>query len=187
MLRLFVLLLVVVSFQSQAEGVFPVAAIPQHLRLRSNAVIRSMDTQVSMLSTDHVVMTVKKVVTVLNKAGESRAELSLFYNKNTAIKSVKGLVYDADGAQIGKFSLSNFIDESAINDFSLYEDERVKHYLPSVTSYPYTVSFEYQLVFKQNLIIPDWYANPYPDEAVEKSSYTFICKPEDQIRILEKN
>jgi hypothetical protein len=187
MFRLFVILLLTVSFQSQAEVLFPVADIPQSLRTGSNAVIRNMETQVNMLATDHVVLTVKKAVTVLNKTGESRAELAIYYNKNTSIKSVKGLVYDANGLQIGKFSLSNFIDESAISDFSLYEDERVKHYLPSVTTYPYTVSFEYQVVFKQNLIIPDWYANPYPDEAVEKSSYTFTCKPADQIRIQEKN
>ncbi|MDB5019998.1 MAG: hypothetical protein JWQ28_1125 [Pedobacter sp.] len=181
------LLFAVSSFQLHAEILFPAANIPQILRSGSNAVIRNMETQVNMMATDHVVMTVKKAVTVLNKTGDDRAELSIYYNKNTAIKSVKGLVYDASGLQIGKFSLSNFTDESAISDYSLYEDERVKHYLPSVTVYPYTVSFEYEVVFKQNLIIPDWYANPYPDEAVEKSSYSFTCKPEDQIRIQEKN
>jgi hypothetical protein len=185
--KLFTLLIAVSSLNSQAEGVFPAADIPPILRSGSNAVIRTMETELNMLATDHVVLTVKKVVTVLNKNGDPRAELSIYYNKNTAVRSIKGVIYDGNGMHIGKFSLSNFADESAIGDGSLYEDERVKHYLPSVTVYPYTVSFEYVVVFKQNLIIPDWYANQYPDEAVEKSSYTFICKPEDQIRIQEKN
>jgi hypothetical protein len=183
----FSVLLAFIAFQLHAEGLFPAADIPPKLRSGANAVIRNMETRVNMMAQDHVVMIVKKVVTILNKNGDDRAELSLYYNKNTAIKSVKGLIYDAKGLQIGKFSLSNFSDESAISDYSLYEDERVKHFQPSVTAYPYTVSFEYELVFKQNLIIPDWYANPNLDEAVEKSSYTFTCKQEDQIRIQEKN
>jgi transglutaminase-like putative cysteine protease len=181
------LLLATAVLQSHAENLYPAADIPKTLKIGADAVIRDKETQVNMLAKDNVQMKVRQVVTVLNKNGDDRAELALFYNKSTSIKSVKGLVYDADGKQVGKFSLSNFRDESAISDFSLYEDERVKHYLPSVTSYPYTVSYEYEITYKQNLIIPDWYANQFPDQAVEKSSYTFVCKPEDQIRIQEKN
>ena len=40
---------------------------------------------------------------------------------------------------------------------------------------------------KQNLIIPDWYANPYADQSVEKNKYTFISKPNEEIRIREYN
>ena len=181
------LLLVTAVLQSRAENLYPAADISKSLRVGANAVVRNMETQVNMLAKDNVQMKVKQVVTVLNKNGDERAELALFYNKSTTIKGVKGLVYDAEGKQIGKFSLSNFRDESAISDFSLYEDERVKHFLPAVTSYPYTISYEYEIAYKQNLIIPDWYANQFPDQAVEKSSYTFVCKPEDQIRIQEKN
>jgi transglutaminase-like putative cysteine protease len=181
------LFLVFFSITCFAEALYPAADIPTNLRTGASAIIRDMETVVNMRASNQVVMTVKKAITVLNRNGESRAELSIYYNSNTAIKSIKGLVYDASGAQISKFSQSKFIDESAISDFSLYEDERVKHFLPSITTYPYTVVYEYEIVFKQNLIVPDWYANPYPDEAVEKSSYTFICKPEDQIRIQEKN
>ena len=181
------LLLLTAAFQSRAENLYPASDISKSMRVGANAVIRNMETQVNMLAKDNVQMKVKQVVTVLNKNGDERAELVLFYNKSTTIKGVKGLVYDAEGKQISKFSLSNFRDESAISDFSLYEDERVKHFLPSVTSYPYTVSYEYEITYKQNLIIPDWYANQFPDQAVEKSSYTFVCKPEDQIRIQEKN
>jgi hypothetical protein len=183
----FGLLLFGLSFRCFSEGLYPAAEIPSNLKMGASAVIRNMETVVNMRASNQVIMTVKKAVTVLNRNGESRAELSIYYNNNTSIKSIKGFVYDAGGTQISKFSLGDFIDESAISDFSLYEDERVKHFLPSVTSYPYTVAYEYEVMYKQNLVVPDWYANPYPDEAVEKSSYTFICKPEDRIRFQEKN
>jgi hypothetical protein len=185
--KLIVLFLLGLSFPCFSEALYPAVDIPPNLKVGANAVIRNMETVVNMRASNQVVMTVKKAITVLNRNGESRAELSIYYNSNTSIKSIKGMVYDALGMQIGKFSQGDFVDESAISDFSLYEDERVKHFLPSVTSYPYTVAVEYEVVYKQNLIVPDWYANLYPDEAVEKSSYTFICKPEDQIRVQEKN
>ncbi|RZL97297.1 MAG: DUF3857 domain-containing protein, partial [Pedobacter sp.] len=119
--------------------------------------------------------------------GDERAGLYLYYNKSTSIKNVKGLILNSFGQAVGKFSQSNFIDESAVSDFSLFEDARIKHYTPNVMAYPYTIIYEYEIRYKQNLIIPDWYANPYPDVAVEKSNYTFISKPEDQVRIKEYN
>jgi transglutaminase-like putative cysteine protease len=186
-LNCLVALLLIITFQGYAEGLYPAADISGKLKAGSNAVVRNMETQVTMIAKDNVVMNVKKVVTVLSKGGNDRAELHLSYNKSTVIKSAKGFIYDANGIQIGKFSLSNFIDESAISDYSLYEDERIKYYIPAITSYPYTVSYEYEVVFKQNLVIPDWYAISYPEEAIEKNSYTFICRPADQMRIQEKN
>lgn len=161
--------------------------IPVTLKNRANAVIRNMETAVDMRTPENVIFTVKKVITVLNKNATQRAALALYYNKNTIIKSVKGVILDESGRAVGKFSLSNFTDESAVSDFSLFEDDRVKHYTPSMSAYPYTVVYEYEMRFKQNLNIPEWYANPYPDVAVEQSTYTFTCKPGDKIRIKEYN
>jgi len=161
--------------------------IPSDLKNRASAVIRNMETTVDMRSPENVTLTVKKAVTILNKNGSNRAALALYYNKSTAIKSIKGIILNAFGMPQGKFSQNDFADESAVSDYSLFEDDRLKRYAPNVSSYPYTVVYEYEIRFKQNLIIPDWYANPYADVAVEKSSYTFICKPEDQVRIKAYN
>ena len=161
--------------------------ISASLKNRADAVIRNMETRVDMRAPDNMVLYVKKAVTILNKSGDERAALSLYYNKSTSIKSIKGLILNSFGQATGKFSQSNFRDESAVNDFSLFEDARIKYYSPNVIAYPYTIIYEYEIRYKQNLIIPDWYANPYPDVAVEKSTYSFISKPDDQIRIKAYN
>ena len=161
--------------------------ISSALKARAGAVIRDMETTVDMRTPENVIVSVKKVITVLNKSGDDRGALSIFYNKSTTIKYIKGLLLDADGNPAGKFNQNDFIDESASNDYSLFEDARIKSFHPTVISYPYTVVYEYETRNKQNLIIPDWYANPYPDVAVAQSSYTFICKPEDKIRIKSHN
>ncbi|RZL54484.1 MAG: DUF3857 domain-containing protein, partial [Pedobacter sp.] len=143
----------------------------------------NQETIVDMKAVDNVMYSVKQAITVFNKNGENSARLVLFYDKNTAIKAIKGEVYNEVGKLMGKFSQSDFKDESAVQDFSLFEDSRIKHFLPSVNTYPYTVVYNYEIRFKQNLIIPDWTPKPATDVAVEKSTYTFICKPNEVLRI----
>lgn len=184
---LLVALLIGLKCVAQDYSSYNVENIPVTLKNRANAVIRNMETAVDMRAPENVIFTVKKAVTILNKNGIQRAALGLYYNKNTIIKSVKGVLLNESGIAIGKFGLSNFTDESAVSDFSLFEDDRIKHYTPAVDTYPYTVVYEYEMRFKQNLNLPEWYANPYPDVAVEQSTYTFTCKPGDKIRIKEYN
>lgn len=166
-----------------AQDNYDADLIPATLRNRANAVIRNEETSVNMLAPNNVVYTVKQAITILNKNGEDNARLVLFYDKNTSIKNVTGEVYNEVGKLIVKFSESAFKDESAVNDFSLFEDNRIKHYLPNINVYPYTIVYNYTIRFKQNLIIPNWTPKPANDVSVEKSSYTFICKPTDQFRI----
>ena len=161
--------------------------IPTALKNRAHAVIRDSKTVIDMRSSDNVLISINKVITVLNKNGDRQAQLALFYDKNTSIKYAKGEIYDEFGKQIGKFSLSNFRDESAVNDFSLFEDSRVKYYIPQVNNYPYTIAYTYEIRNKQNLIIPEWKPVSGFDVSVEKSSYQFISNPLDEVRFLAKN
>jgi hypothetical protein len=96
-------------------------------------------------------------------------------------------VYDEFGKQSGKFSEKDFEDVYAGNDFSLFEDSRVKHYIPAITTFPYTIVYEYEVRSKQTLTFYDWAPNPNTGLSVEKSSYTFTCAPDFNIRYKEIN
>lgn len=182
------LLLVIISISNCiAQDNYDTDLIASELKDRANAVIRNQETVVDMQASNNVIYTVKQAITVLNKNGENSARLVLFYDKNTLIKSVKGEIYNQTGKLTEKFTQADFRDESAVNNFSLFEDSRIKHYLPSVNSYPYTVVYNYEIRFKQNLIIPTWTPKPANDVSVEKSSYTFICKPFDKFRLKIQN
>ncbi len=100
---------------------------------------------------------------------------------------MKGIIYNQFGKQTGKFSESDFEDANAWDGFSLFIDAKVKHYSPSVTEYPYTVAFEYEVRLKQTLEFPQWEPNPGIGTAVEKSAFTFSCKPDFNIRYKENN
>ncbi|MGF1923708.1 MAG: DUF3857 domain-containing protein [Bacteroidia bacterium] len=110
-----------------------------------------------------------------------------FMTRTRLLKSLKGEVYSGVGKLYGKFTQRDFLDESAVSDFSLYEDSRIKRYSPNMSNFPYTIVYQYEILFKQNLIIPSWSPKPGNDVSVEKSSYTFVCKPNDKLRIKTQN
>lgn len=161
--------------------------IPKSLLPYASAVVRNKEVTIQVLNTDNTVYHVKNAITVLNKNGDDKARITIWHNKSNQIKYVKGLIYDEYGKQIAKFSESSFRDVSAANDFSLFEDSRVKYFAPAVISYPYTIEYEYEVRSKQSLNFNSWEPANKVGIAVEKSSFTFICKPDFQIRYKEIN
>lgn len=166
---------------------FAVEAIPSGLKSRASAVLRNEHTSIDMKNENNITETVTRAITVLNKSGEDYAELTIFYDKSKTIKDIKGAVYDEFGRQISKFGQKDFKDYSATDGISLYADLRVKHYAPSMTNYPYTIVYSYEIKHGQNLFIPYWYPNRSSDLAVEKSTYQFSCKADQTLRIKTEN
>lgn len=179
--------MVIAAYGKQGLADYAVSDIPTALRARADAVVRYETIVVDMQAPTKVHYHVKQAITVFNRSGEHKARLVIYYDKSTAIKRIAGRVFDADGIQTGKFTQRDFTDESAVSSFSLYEDNRVKHFLPAVTHYPYTVEYEYELELKQNLIVPAWRPDAYPDVAVQHSRYTFVCGATDRVRIKAMN
>lgn len=179
--------LLAMAMQVQAQSEYAVSDIPVAMKSRADAVVRGEAITVDMVTPTKVRYHVKQAITVFNRGGEDKARLVIYYDKQTVIKQMSGRVFDADGFQIGKFTQRDFKDESAVSNFSLYEDTRVKYFLPAVTTYPYTVTYEYELELKQNLIIPAWRPDAYWDVAVQHSQYTFVCKESDELRVSATN
>jgi len=174
---------------AEAQQNYSASLIPKELLPYATSVIRDQSMTVEVKDLENVVYHFKKVITVLNKNGDEDAHIAIYHDVNDIIKNIKGVIYNEFGQQIDKFSESKFDDVSVGNSSSLtlFESERVKHYLPPVTDYPYTVSYEYEEKSKQTLVFPDWIPNNDFGVAVEKSSYIFICKPDFKIRYKEVN
>lgn len=166
---------------------FAVETIPIGLKSRATAVLRNEHISIDMKNDNNITETVTRAITVLNKSGEDYAQLTVYYDKSKTIKDIKGAVYNEFGSQIHKFGQRDFKDYSATDGVSMYADLRVKHYAPSMTTYPYTIVYTYEIKHGQNLFIPYWYPNRNSDLAVEKSTYQFSCKPNLNLRIKTEN
>ena len=187
MKRLIIILISLVNTGLFAQTNYDASAIPKELLPYASAVIRNEEITVDVKSPDDVITTTKQAITVLNRNGDEMAHIVIEHDKSNVIKYVKGAVFNSFGKQTAKFSESNFDDVSAGNDFSLFEDVRVKHYLPSVTEYPYTIEYECQTRSKQTLNFDQWSPNTDPGIAVMSGTYTLKCKPGFNISYNEIN
>jgi len=170
-----------------AQQNYDVSLISKDLLPYASAVVRTDELNVEVQDLTSTIVRVKFAVTILNKNGDHMAAIYLAHDKSQSIKYVKGIIYDESGKPTGKFSESNFEDGNAWDGFSLFEGTKVKSYSPSVTSYPYTIYYEYEQRLKQSLELPKWRSASSFGVAVEKSSFNFTCKSDFAIRYKIKN
>jgi len=181
----FCLLISVIAARAQEN--YAANLIPNELLPYASAVVRNEEVSIEVKDLENTIYRVKKAITVLNKNGDDLAHMVIWHDKSRTIRYIKGAVYNEFGMQTGKFSQSDFEDVSAIDGFSLFDDTRLMHYLPTVNIYPYTIAYEYEVHSKQSLIFEEWQPNPATGTAIEKSTFTFICKPEFRIRYKARN
>ncbi|WP_069659550.1 DUF3857 domain-containing protein [Arcticibacter eurypsychrophilus] len=175
------------GFDTIAQQNYAVGNIPPELMVRASAVIRNDELSIEVKDLNDVVIRVKAAVTVLNKNGDREAHIYVWYNKTRQIKFIKAAVYDEFGLLKGKIAEKEFKDESAASNYSLFEDSRVKKFSPAVTTYPYTLEYEYEVRSKQSLILPEWTPNTTTGVSLENAKLTLICKPDFAIRFKEEN
>jgi hypothetical protein len=186
--RLLITFLFLITAAAKAqENIHDAGTVSKELMPYASAVVRNEQISISVKDLENTIYHVKSVITVFNKNGDDDAAVLLWNDKLTSIRDAKGIIYNSAGIPIAKFGLKDFKDEYADDGFSLFNDTRVEYYLPVVTDYPYTIECEYELRFKQTLILPDWTPNEHTGVAVEKSAYSITCKPDFNIRYKEIN
>ena len=124
----------------------------------ANAVVRLDEMTINIISKNEMRVTLKRVVTVLNKYGDKHVHSSVGYDDSRSIKKIQAVVYDKLGRETEKFKEKDFLDVSAVDGSTLYSDARVKYLDYTPTSYPYTMEFNYE-VSSPNTgeIISAWY------------------------------
>jgi hypothetical protein len=172
---------------ARAQQNYDVSLIPKNLLPYASAVLRNEEVTTEVKDDDNTIYHEKRAITILNKNGDDIARIVLWYNKSNTVRNVKGTTYNEFGKPVGKFTDKDFTDQSATASYSLFDDSRVKHFIPSIGSYPYTIEYEFERRSRQSLNFHDWQPNSSPGMAIEKATYTFACAPSFNIRYKEIN
>jgi transglutaminase-like putative cysteine protease len=189
-MRYLLIIVFVVKLQqvySQSENKLSCELIPAELRSNANAVVRNSQIILEVKELNEVIYVQKKTITILNKAGKDYATCILLYDPSIRVKEIRAALYDKYGNLLHKIPASQFIDASYINDFSLFEDNRVKYFIPSCNNYPFTVTYEYEIKLRNSLTLPEWVPQEAHDVSVEKSSFMLTFKNDHPLRIREYN
>ncbi len=161
--------------------------IPSELKENANAVIRDNSLEITLSDVDDMVVHKRKVVTVLNKLGDSKALMYQHYDNTTKITKLSTVIYDAFGSQVKKYPKSKFLDVSAVGGGTLYSDSRVKYLDYTPVSYPYTIVFDSEYKTSTTGSLPSWYPINSYSVSVEKSQYKLINPKHIGINTKEKN
>lgn len=181
------LFLFVTLFSFSQQNLYTSFSIPDNLKQNANAVVRDDATTIILESSQSMLVTEKRIVTVLNKEGNEAVNAYMHYDDNVNIKILEVLIYDNLGKVIKKIKEKDFRDVSAVDGGTLYSDSRVKYIEYTPIKYPYTIEFNSEYETNNTAFINSFFPVTEYFLSVENSSYTLSFPGELVIRKKEKN
>jgi hypothetical protein len=124
---------------------YSVTLIPDSLKENAHCVIRDFTKYFELKSINSGIESIKKVITILDKDGESKAYLYIQYDKNSKVTINQISIFDASGKKIKTVKSSEILDSPAFSESGLYSDNRTKFYKPDFAVYPYTIEYDYEI------------------------------------------
>ncbi len=146
------------------------SAISPALLPNAHAVIRFERSEFSATDLRTATYKVVRIATILDPEGRDFGELRLFYDRFRELRSVKGALYDAGGEKIRSLEEQDLKDYAATQEFSLYDDNRIRIASLFHSGYPYTVEFSYEYQYDGYIAWPSW----YPEERNASVEYSAI-------------
>lgn len=147
-----------VSSYAKDAPKYPVSAISDELLKNANAVVRQHNTTIEILSSSKLKGTCTYAITILKEGAIGESQLSLPYNKINGVSGIDGTIYDASGAKVKKIKIDDIKDMSAIDNSTLYSDERLKYIDPQYYAYPFTIEYSYSFDYGSLFYLPSWNA-----------------------------
>ena len=166
---------------------YKVSDIPAVLKENAKVVVRNEEIELSVESLNKAVETVKYTITILNENGLEEAIFKETYNKFIKVGNINAVIYNAQGEQIKKIKDDEIKDIPDISGYSLYEDNRIKYIDPKVRSYPFTIEYTYEKIYKTLFFLPDWSPCSDYNVSVENSIFKVRVAKDIRIRFFEKN
>ncbi|MCR8668862.1 DUF3857 domain-containing protein [Aestuariibaculum sp. M13] len=168
------------------NNLFTSSNIPESLSDGANAVVRLDETRIDLLKIDEMLVSERRIITILNKSGDDNLNAYVHYDNNVKIKNLEATIYNKFGAVIKKIKEKNFKDVSAVDGATLYSDSRVKYLDYTPSAYPYTVEFICEISTGNTAFIPSFMPINERYVSVEESNYSITYPKDIQIRKKEK-
>ncbi len=126
------------------------------IETKANAIIEKYTTDFYIESPKNAKLKVNIRIKVLNENGDIFSEFYEYYDQFKRVLFFDGKIYDSDNKKIRRIYLSDLNDNSLINNYSIYDDNRIKTYTPNIKKYPYTVEYTYVITYSGIVNYPTW-------------------------------
>jgi hypothetical protein len=184
-LSLLIFLSSVVGFGQKLN--YASSTIADSLKQNANAVVRLSEVTIDITSQKSMTFRSIQATTVLNELGLKNLDLVESYDKNTHINKIEATAYDAFGKVLKVYKRRDFKDLSAVDQATVFSDNRMLYLDYTPITYPFTMVLEVETETGNTAFIPPW--GPMDDylSSVEKTSLTINYKTELHLKTKEFN
>ena len=166
---------------------YSTALIPDSLRRGARVVVREKELILEIKAPGKAIEREHEVYTILNPNGDNIGGYTSFYDKQTSISDVAGILYDSLGKALRKAKRKDMQDRSYDDGFSLATDARYLEYNFYYQVYPYTVEYQEEDSHNGVLDFTDWLPLMNSDISTQHSKYTIIAPKDYNVRYLLRN
>lgn len=184
-LQTVLLFFISINFYSQNQN-YTVSKIPTELTENANAVVRFKERNIEISSIKAMVVSTKRVVTILNEKGLGDMNAAEYYSNSSRIKSIEAVILDKNGEEIKKIKRRDF-KESSVSEGSIITDNKLVYLDYTPVIYPFTLVFESVIETSNTAFIPSWYPVESTYLSVEKSILNITYLPELGFKFKEFN
>lgn len=179
------------TLSAQDKGIpkdnYLASTIPDSLKENAHAVTRYSYLDITIKSPGHVAIKSHQIVTILDEKGYRESVFHVGFNKKyNTVSNAEMIVYGADAKLIKKYKKGDMYDHSAIDDETLFTDERILLAAHTIASYPVTIEMIYDedlSSFLQNA----WYVADADNVSVQNSTCKVTVNPEIGFRYKSEN
>src|SRR6056297_155836 len=133
------------------------SASPLLILKSDHSVVRDYTAKLQINSAEHATYHIQKVTTVLSADARDAGKIVLPYGGFQDILQVEGAIYSKEGRLIRRLTESDGMDFSLSDNYTLYEDTRIKLYELYYDEYPYTIVYDYKIELSGLLNLPVFY------------------------------
>ncbi len=172
---------------AQDKPLYNVNLIPSNLLDGAYAVTRIEEQSFTIMSEAKGKFKVLKAYTILNEKADYLCTEVVNYDDIWRLNYLKGTLYDAKGNKIRTLKKSDLIDRLSFDGFTFVSDIRLKIADLTYSNYPFTVEFEYEILYDGLMFYPSWYPQTDNEVSVQKSSMKVFAPQNFPIRYQEQN
>ena len=160
------------------------STIPQFLKLNAHSVKREENISFEVKSIREARESVHEIITALDPAGEKDLLFEEYTDKFRVLGDVEIKIYTAEGVLQKRYKKKDLNAESTSE--GLVADGKVYYLKIPAASFPITVTYDYDILYKGTLYYPD-YEIQAPDQSVETTSFTANVPKDLGLRYKVKN
>ncbi len=174
-LRLVIVLILFAPKLQAQKSEYAILLIADSLKSNANAVVRLNQVDIVISSQRNMNIKTKRIITIFNESGLSAIDAIEGYDKKTSVKNIEAIIYDSFGNEIKKIKRKDFVDNSAVDGYTLFSDNRVLYANYTPTQYPFTFFYESEIETSTTANIPTWRPISNYYESIQKSILNVSC------------